>query len=138
MRDRRFPQFRALVVRTRRTSSGETGSVFDLAVDEVSPHHRFLCPFQKVLREEFFFQLQKVPAEIVVLVEHREIFSNRCNQVVIHRHWNVVSEQRCVAGGWMIADLCRKDVGSDRGSQRGGQAVFVIIKFLGISDRVGI
>ena len=76
------------------------------------------------------FQLQELPAELVVLVKDREVFANRRDQVVVHCDGDVVSEQRCMAGGRVIADLRGKNVGSDRGSQRGGQAEFVIIKFL--------
>ena len=38
------------------------------------------------------FQLQKFTAEVVVLVEDREIFPNRRNQVVVHRDGDVVPE----------------------------------------------
>src|SRR5208337_227830 len=39
-----------------RLANQDLANIFDLAVDEVSPHNRFLRPFQKVLREEFFIK----------------------------------------------------------------------------------
>ena len=39
-----------------RLADQDLANIFDLAVDEVSPHNRFLCLFQKVLREEFFIE----------------------------------------------------------------------------------
>ena len=58
-------------------------------------------------------QVQELSSQVIVIMQRRQIVSDRCDQIIIHRDWDVIPEESRFQRTRVIADSGIKNIGSN-------------------------